>query len=153
MENKNLHINQSEHSTNHLNSIPKKNNFKTPENYFEKLESNLLETLSIKTESKTILKKPTTKIKQISITILAIAASLLLIFYYSIFEKSTSQSIEKQTILANYSINSFENELERNLIAIDTLLVADLENHFNYNNENDFTINQLEDIFNDENFY
>jgi hypothetical protein len=153
MENKNLHIDQSEHSNNHLNSIPKKNNFKTPENYFEKLESNLLETLILKTESKTSFKKTSTKIKQLSITILAIAASILLILYISNFEKSTSLTSEKHTVLANYSINSFENELERNLIAIDTLLVADLENHFNYNNENDFTINQLEDIFNDENFY
>jgi len=151
MENKNQHIDQSEHSNNLLNTIPKKNNFKTPENYFEKLESNLVETLSLKKESKTLFKKPTSKIKQLSITIIAIAASILLMFYISNLEKSSLQTSETQTILADYSIEQFENELKNNLMAVDTLLIADLEIHFT--KENEYTINDLEEFFDDENFY
>lgn len=153
MENKNQHNekNEFDYESNLLNSIPKKNNFKTPENYFNQFEDQLLQKITFQKETTIRKLNPTNKTTTIVIALLSVAASIVFIIKTFVSTTNNEFSNDSSSTIQDYSIDYFENTLEAHLNSIDTLLVAELSDY--KSSEIEFTLSDIEDIFNDENFY
>lgn len=136
-----------EHSL--LNAIPKQNNFKIPDTYFEQLPAALKSKLSPKKKADTT--------KLIYISILSLAAALLLIFYtLPVHELPKNTSSNDSPIQETYTVEMIETVFESQLALLEDTSIA----HHQIVEETgtsipaaDFTLADLENSFYDDSYY
>ncbi len=141
-----------------LTRIPKKNNFKIPEKYFDNLNEEITNKIQKPTTQKVISIQSKNSKRPLLIGLLAAAAAILLIILFTTPEEEHSiaeiPNALVEPVQEPITIDMIEVAVEENLSQVDTLLVASLENETPIENTPaDYTINELEDLFSDENFY
>lgn len=106
--------------------------FKTPENYFETLENKIIDKISEKENSKVIQLFSKRNLLYVS----GIAASILLLFNLSIFQKKSNWSKLDTKTVENYIIDEQVSSYEiASLLSEDELIEENFINH-NLKNEN-----------------
>jgi hypothetical protein len=160
MDNNTKHneIENTQEEDSFLTRIPKKNNFKIPENYFDNLNKEITNKIQNSTTQKVISIQSKNSKRPLLFGLLAAAAAILLIVIFTTPEKEQTiagiPNTLEEPVQEPITIDMIEVAVEENLSQVDTLLVASLENEIPIENTPaDYTINELEDLFSDENFY
>jgi hypothetical protein len=160
MDNNTKHneIENTQEEDSFLTRIPKKNNFKIPENYFDNLNEEITNKIQNPTTQKVIPIQSKNSKRPLLFGLLAAAAAILLIVIFTTPEKEQTiagiPNALEEPVQEPITIDMIEVAVEENLSQVDTLLVASIENEIPIENTPaDYTINELEDLFSDENFY
>jgi hypothetical protein len=157
MTNLNEHINDKMDEVNapQLFSIPKQNNFKMPANYFEDLSEKLSHQL-IPSKNEIQIKNKSV-IRIIPYALMPVAASLALIIYINTKsqEMLPIAQINQEAKMVT-TVGQVEQAIEQQLNGVDNFfLVANNESVSSDDtgsDVSDYTISDLESIFDDENF-